>query len=835
MELEGGGKEAFARLIRDGRYAPYTWRVRHFRERDPNETWIRFTPAGAPYGFSERLPETAPGARLASSEARTIAERGAATWHVPLAEYALVEQAQEDKPGHRIDHTLVYERPERVGDGRLRVRFVVAGDRLVEITHFVRVPEAFERRYQEMRSANEAIGFASGIAMLVLYGLGGIVIGLFVLLRQRWVLWRPALAWGIAVAALQMLATLNEWPLNWLHYDTALSTATFLAQQATSVAAGAVAMTVVFTLSFMAAESLSRRAFPHHPQLWRAWSPDAGASRAVLGRTVAGYLLVGLFFAYEVALYLVASRWLGWWTPSDALVHPDVLATYLPWLSALAPSVQAGFWEESLFRAVPLAGAALIGDRVGHRRTAIVIAMVVQAIVFGAGHAPYPNQPAYARPVELILPSLLFGAVYLKFGLLPGIVLHVAFDTVWFALPLFVSRAPGIWIDRTLVVVLALVPLWVVLWRRWRAGRWLALAPGLRNSGWRPADRPEREVMARPARPSFGAPSARVTRGVLAAGAAGLLVAVAAAWSLGRDVPRLPVSRETALERATAAVAAHGARLDRSWRLLATADAEPGEPHAFVMRTAGVERYRRLLGTYLPAPRWRIRAARFEGDLAARAEEWGVAVDARGEAVRVRHTLPEGAAGVTLSAEEARQLAYRDGAHPLRARRAAPPRGRRRPFEAARPHRLARHFRGPFAAGPAARGAPRLGSHRGRRGHRRLALRARAGGMGTGRTRAAHGSGRIQRRGHGAPRRTPPRLRGGDARGVEPGRRTGARSAAAVSRPRGRARAGVRQRVARPARRVLDRAAVRAAGGAARDRSARRRRRRGGHRRARRG
>jgi hypothetical protein len=145
---------------------------------------------------------------------------------------------------------------------------------------------------------------------------------------------------------------------------------------------------------------------------------------------------------------------------------------------------------------------------------------------------------------------------------------------------------------------------------------------------------------------------------VLAAGAVGLLVAVAAAWSLGRGVPRLPVSRETALERATAAVAGQGTRLDRSWRLLATADAEPGEPHAFVMRTAGVETYRRLLGTYLPAPRWRIRAARFEGDLAARAEEWGVAVDARGDAVRVRHTLPEGAPGVTLSAEQARQLAY---------------------------------------------------------------------------------------------------------------------------------------------------------------------------------
>ena len=40
VELEAGGKDAFARMIRDGRYAPYTWRVRHFREHDPNELHV---------------------------------------------------------------------------------------------------------------------------------------------------------------------------------------------------------------------------------------------------------------------------------------------------------------------------------------------------------------------------------------------------------------------------------------------------------------------------------------------------------------------------------------------------------------------------------------------------------------------------------------------------------------------------------------------------------------------------------------------------------------------------------------------------------------------------
>jgi hypothetical protein len=653
VELEAGGKEVFARMIRGDRYAPYTWRVRHFHEHDAHETWIRFTPAGAAYGFAEKLPEDAPGAHLDPADARAIAERGATAWRVPLAEFTLVEQAQEEKPGGRVDHTFVYERPDRIGDARYRVRLVVAGDRLVEVTRFVRVPEAFERKYQQMRSANEAIGFGAGIATLLLYGIGGIVIGLFVLLRHRWVLWRPALMWAAVVAGLQVLATLNEWPLVWVHYDTALATTTFLAQQAVSVAAAAVAMTVVFALSFMAAEGLSRRAFPHHLQLWRAWSPQAGASREVFAQTTIGYLLVPVFFAYEVALYFAASRWLGWWSPSDALIHPDVLATYLPWLSAIAPSVQAGFWEECLFRAVPLAGAALIGDRLGRRRTCLAIALVVQAVVFGAGHAPYPNQPAYARPVELVLPSLIFGAVYLRYGLLPGIVLHVAFDTVWFALPLFVSRAPGIILDRLLVVVLVLVPVWILLYRRVQARAWTELAPAFLNGAWRPAQHAEAAPALRPVQ--RGAPQPWLTRVVVGAGIAG-----AVAWAInvvwyGRDAPALQPNRDAAIALATTAMRDRGARLE-GWRIFAAVDAEPDDAHVFVHATAGKDASRDLLGTYLPGPHWQVRAARFEGDIAARAEEWGAAVE-RGAVTRVRHVLPESVAGAALGVEEARDLA----------------------------------------------------------------------------------------------------------------------------------------------------------------------------------
>ena len=174
-----------------------------------------------------------------------------------------------------------------------------------------------------------------------------------------------------------------------------------------------------------------------------------------------------IFFGYEVALYFFSNNVLGWWSPSNALLEPDVLATYLPWLSSIAISLQAGFWEECLFRAVPAGGRGPAGAT--FRKAGPVdrsSAMVLQALIFGAGHAAYPTQPAYARVVELILPSLFFGAIYLRYGLLPAIVLHFAFDVVWFAIPLFVSEAPGVWVDQVLVVLLTLVPLGAIGWVR---------------------------------------------------------------------------------------------------------------------------------------------------------------------------------------------------------------------------------------------------------------------------------------------------------------------------------------------------------------------------------
>jgi len=657
VELEGGGTEAFTAMMQDGLYEAYHWNVRHFKEGETNEVVIRFDPAGRPYGFRERMPEDEPGAVLDSEAARVIAEASVASpWRVDLDEYERVEASEELRPGGRVDHTFVYERPDiRIGEGRYRLRLVVSGERFTELTHFVKIPEAFTRRYEEMRSANEGIGAGGSIAMILLYGVGGIGIGLFILLRKRAVLWKQALLWGLLVSFLQAMVAVNRWPLAWMGYDTALSAGNHAMQQIVMIVLQFLGLGAILALAFMAAEGLTRMAFPDQIQLWKLWSKDVAGTRTVLGMTVGGFLGVTLFMAYDVSLYFFAHEKLGWWTPSSAQIDPDILATYFPWLESIAISFQAGFLEECLFRAVPIAGAALIGQRFGGRRYWIIGAFIVQALIFGAGHAAYPTQPSYARVVELIIPSIGFGLIYMRFGLLAGIVLHYAIDVVWISLPLFTSTAPGIWTDRSAVVVLCLVPLGVVLAARARRGSWGGVASRYLNGAWAPPE--ERAIPAHEPSPQRVAGLGAATRvAVIALGVAGL-----AAWIvMGRftgEAPPIEIGRGEARAAAREALEERGFVPEGAWREMSTVTGGAGPDDRFVWTEGGPDEYRGLLGEYLPPPRWSVRYGRFEGDVADRAEEYTVGVDGEGGVFRVRHTLPEAAPGATLDEDQARAIA----------------------------------------------------------------------------------------------------------------------------------------------------------------------------------
>ncbi|MFO1414989.1 MAG: CPBP family intramembrane glutamic endopeptidase [Burkholderiales bacterium] len=667
IELEGGGKPAFAALVAGGAYAPYWWDVRIFKPGAIEEALIRFRPDGALDGFTRKVAETyvrdpatkalAPDAALALAR-----EHAARDWSVDFAPWHLLDQAQVAQPTGRADHRFVFERDDvKLGDARLRMQLIVTGDELTQVQYFVHVPESFTRRFQEMRSANNTIATIAGLSAGVLYGIVGCILGALWLLRQHFLVWKPPLVAGLVIGALLGATVLANAATAWFTWPTTQDESTFWIRQVGMAALAFVGGGLLLGEVFMASEGLVRRAFPTHPQLWRVWSKGAAGTTEIAGRTAGGYLFLPLELALIATFYYATNRWLGWWQPSEQLTDPDILSSALPALTPIGIALQAGMMEECVFRALPLALGALIGARYGRRRLGIAIAFVLQAVVFGAAHANYPGLPSYSRLVELIVPSMLWAAIFLRYGLLPTILLHALFDLVLISIPLFLIDAPGAWLSRGAVIVAGLVPALVVMAQRLRQGRWLALPDALRNGAWQPVVPAVAAPEAAPVAGIVGRRAAALQRALPVLGLAGL-----AAWAAGTplraDAPPLPQSRAEAEAAAAAALAARGVQAGPPWQVSsvprsALAEANQREWHAFVWREAGPDVYRQRIGNALAPPVWDVRFARFDGDVADRAEEWRVTIAGDGKVRQVAHQLPEGRAGAALDREDAKRLA----------------------------------------------------------------------------------------------------------------------------------------------------------------------------------
>jgi len=654
VELRAGGVAAFRRLISGGEVYPYLWSVRRFLPGEVREVTVLFTPGGQPRSFAERLSESAPGAALTEAQARAIAEGAACAppWSLSLAPFRRLPTSRIERPAKRVDYTFGYERTDLViGEAPVRLYLTVSGDHFSGLSHTVEIPETFDRAYQAMRASNDLVATVDMIVVGIIDCIIG-VITVIMLSRRRMMAYRPAVLWGLGIGLGLALAQLNGLPLAWMGYDTAQSPTSFRAQAVVEALSMGLFMGLLFSLSFLIAEGLSRIAFPQHPRLWSVLWGRSAASNAVLGRLLGGYLLVGPLLALDVLFYAVVNGRPGWWSPAEALTNPNMLANWLPWWSPSAMAIQAGMWEECLFRAVPLATAALIGRRLGWPKLTIGIAVIVQAVMFGAAHANYPNQPAYARLIEIALPFTVVGMVYLRYGLVVGMVMHATYDLVLMSLPLFVASGSGILGQRLAVIGVILTPLAIAL-----VSRALCRGPArvARNGDAQP---PPAAVAAPPPR-SAVVTSRRTALTVLAG--AGLAVLAAQILGLAEDqdhsVPRLALTPHQATARAQELLRAQGVD-PAQWQAITTTGAEiAGEDDRIVWRTQPGHFAELMRHGWLWGPSTTTRFVHFSGAIETRTEEWSITLDAGGQPIDIAHTLPEDRPGPTLGADAAVALA----------------------------------------------------------------------------------------------------------------------------------------------------------------------------------
>ncbi|KKP29920.1 MAG: hypothetical protein UR12_C0001G0055 [candidate division TM6 bacterium GW2011_GWF2_30_66] len=675
IELECGGKEAFIKMVKDGLYMPYKWTVRHFKEFEKNEVYIKFTHEGKPYGFIEIISDDTPGQDISKKEAQKIAQKEASTnWGINFDNYKETEYSKNLKQIKRSDHTFIYERTDaKIGNntniGYYRLKIIVSGDKVTTIENYIKIPESFINKYKEMRSHNNTIAYIGSFLLLILYAIGGCILGLYFLFRSEYVIWKTPIILATIFAFLNLAEKINIIPCAWMNYNTVSSSNNFFISYLISSFITFLSKLFIFAISFMAAESLTRKAFGNHISLWKIWSKDNASSTKVAGRTVGGYLLVPFMLAYVTGTYLFTTKFLGWWSPAGEIVDPNILSHYLPWLNPFVTSLGAGFWEECLFRAVPLSCAALIGQKYGKKNWWILGAFILQAIIFGACHANYPVQPSYARLIELILPSFMFAGVYLSFGLLPSIITHYIYDLILISLPLFISSTKYAFINQTVTILLGSIPIIIILFARLKTKKWTEIKEEYLNKNWL---KPEK-FTSQKKEENIIQEKVSINNKIILSIFLGAIIGIASYLyftPFKHNAIKINISQKEVIKVARENLNKRGLNLE-AWNAypILAANFESGyglekklQKQSYKMQHKFIWQhdknlYKKLLGTYLNEPQWIVRFIKFTGTQQEKTEEYIAFIDNNKDIARIYHKIPENIADEKLSEKKARIIA----------------------------------------------------------------------------------------------------------------------------------------------------------------------------------
>src|SRR5712671_468069 len=641
LERELGLKEA--NQMMSSQLHIWYWDVRFFRPQQEEEFFVRVSPAGNVVGYTHKIEEARPGTTLeraaAQAEAQTFLTSklgiDASGWDF------LPEEVNSVKRPKRTDWSFTWEKHGfRAKDAPYRLTVALQGERIGGSQEYLRVPEAWQRSFQRLRSANDTLALVFTVPYIMLLAVA--VWMAFRLTNSGQSSWRGAILLGLAVAGLLFLQNLNDWPLWSVSYDTNASYPGFVVAKIGLALALALLTALTVTLVLPAAEPLYRGSQPERLRLSQTFTLRGLRSQEFFSSAVVGLSLAAAHIGYVVAFYIVASKY-GAWAPQE-INYQESVNTLFPWISGAAIGLLASTNEEFTFRlfAIPFF-TRLTGSR--------WIAVIVPAFLWSFLHSNYPQEPPYIRGIEIGLFGIVAGLVMLRWGILATLIWHYTVDASLVGLLLIRSNNLYFKVSGVVVGLAAAAPLLFAAISYVSRGRFEA-DEDLLNSA---APAAEISLASRPEEISAAVSGHRydaLSRGMLAFLAVCVVVGGAIAWrvkpeSIG-DYLKLSVNARAARARADAIVRQRG--LDANSYVHSTVLAEVSDPttNEFLRERVGVARVNEIYDKQVPGALWRVRYFRD-----SQPEEYAVILKPDGSLHAVRHILAEEAQGASLSKEDA--------------------------------------------------------------------------------------------------------------------------------------------------------------------------------------
>ena len=450
----------------------WRWSNRWVRELEKEEFQATVTTSGELVSFSHLIEEEAPGASLAEAEARRLA----ATFLTgelgrDLTALDFVEAQAQERP-NRIDYTFSWKlRDFAVGEAHYRFYVRIQGDQIGGFGEYLKIPEAWERDYAELRSRNETTGLVAGT--LLLLTVLAMLVSFFSGVRARDIRWKTAAIFGAIAAVLTLLAQLNNLPLTSFSYDTTDTYGSFLTGQLLNSLFAAAAQGILIFFLTAAAEPLYRRYYANQIQIGGQFTPAGLRTKRFLLGTILGLAMTPAFLAYQVLFYITAEQF-GAWSPAD-IPYSEMINTYIPWIMVLLIGFMPAVSEEFISRAFSI---PFLHKYLKSRWAAVVIA----GLIWGFAHANYPQQPFYIRGIEVGIGGIIVGYIFLRFGILAPLVWHYTIDALYTSLILFRSSNSYFIVSAALSAGLMLLPLAVALVLYLRQRRFADPTPLLNKS-----------------------------------------------------------------------------------------------------------------------------------------------------------------------------------------------------------------------------------------------------------------------------------------------------------------------------------------------------------------
>jgi len=623
------------------------WEVRFFRPMQQEEFRVRVSPAGKVVGYEHKIEEARAAKSLNREEAISAADQFLRTnigADLNSWEFLQAEANSLTRP-NRLDWSFTWERKGfKAKEAPYRLQVGLQGDRIGSTQEFLKVPEAWTRDYQHLRSTNI---FYNQIAIIP-YGflLGGAVWLGIALTRQGKTSWGAALKIGVVVAILYYLMQLNDWDSVRAGYDTHFTYPSFVLRSLLSMLMAAVGTALTVSLVMPGGEPLYRAAQPDRLRLTRAFTLRGIRSKEFFCSSVVGLAMAAAHIGFIVAFYMIGSRF-GVWAPQD-LSYSDVVNTSFPWIAGVTIGVLASTSEEFLFR---LFAIPFLHKMTGSR----ALAVILPAFFWSFLHSAYPQEPGYIRGIEVGIIGIVAGLVMLRWGIVATLIWHYTVDASLVGLLLIRSDNLYFKISGVVVGLAAVAPLLFSGVQYLLRGRFEAVEDLLNQA------EPVSEIsLTREGADEQASISARrydaLTAGTLGFLALCVVLGGFLALRLKRehigDYLKLSVDPRSATLRANDVMREHGLDPNSYRKAAQMVDATNSATNEFLRRRISFSDINTIYSQRVPGALWRVRYFRD-----SQPEEFAVTLKPDGSLHGFWHTLAEATKGANVPKEEALAIA----------------------------------------------------------------------------------------------------------------------------------------------------------------------------------